>query len=489
MTFHTDDTICAVATAPGGAGRGIVRISGWAAFDAASRCVELPDHGSVASIGQAARVSGSVRLPLDSATRSLPCEVLLWPNSRSYTREPLVELHTLGSAPLLEAIVGTLSSLGVRTAEPGEFTLRAFLAGRIDLTQAEAVLGVIDARGNDDLDAALVQLAGGLARPLHEMREELLQLLAEVEAGLDFVEEDIEFIPAQELERRLEQLGRTLDGVAQQMAARYVAQEMPRIALVGPPNAGKSSLFNALAARFGRSDRHETDQPAAALVSSRRGTTRDFLTVVISINGRECELVDTAGVDSDADTAVAQRDALPSSEIDATAQLISGEQRARSSIRLHCVDARTWPGSAQPAGPKPVAATPSSDVVVLTKADLTTADLSAVSSPSGSPLVVTSSHSGLGLEQLAATLTELLQSDELAVRGRIVGATSNRCRESIRLARHSVERAAEIVRSGDGNELVAVELRIALEQLGTVVGTVYTDDLLDRIFGTFCIGK
>ena len=154
----------------------------------------------------------------------LPCDLFLWPTSRSYTREPVAELHTIGSPPLLEVISAAVCKAGARLAEPGEFTLRAFLAGRLDLTQAEAVLGVIDARGSGDLDAALVQLAGGLARPLDRLRDELLQLLAELEAGLDFVDEDIEFISPAALHERLELAVQLLNEVAQQMDSRHVAR-------------------------------------------------------------------------------------------------------------------------------------------------------------------------------------------------------------------------------------------------------------------------
>src|SRR6185295_14632062 len=142
-------------------------------------------------------------IEIDSKPRELPCDLFLWPSNRSYTREPIAELHTIGSAPLLKSLVSAACQSGARLARPGEFTLRAFLAGRLDLTQAEAVLGVIDARGRQQLDSALGQLAGGLARPLSALREQLLDLLAQLEAGLDFVDEDIEFITAAELNQQL----------------------------------------------------------------------------------------------------------------------------------------------------------------------------------------------------------------------------------------------------------------------------------------------
>src|SRR4051812_11117915 len=129
----------------------------------------------------------------------LPADLYYWPDARSYTREPLAEIHTLGSPALLASVLGTLSASGARQAQPGEFTLRTFLAGRIDLTQAEAVLGVIDARGRQQLEHALAQLAGGLARPLRALRDKLLDLLADLEAGLDFVEDDIQFVTAEQV--------------------------------------------------------------------------------------------------------------------------------------------------------------------------------------------------------------------------------------------------------------------------------------------------
>src|SRR3954452_8354732 len=236
MSFNTDDTICAIASAPGGGGRGIIRISGKSALEITLHLFEKSERAPISEIRRAAALTGHVSIDIHGELRYLPCDLLIWPTVRSYTREPVAELHTIGSPPLLEELVAGVCKAGARLAEPGEFTLRAFLAGRLDLTQAEAVLGVVDARGSGDLNTALVQLAGGLARPLDRLRDELLQLLAELEAGLDFVDEDIEFISPSELCERLASAERLLNEVAHQMDSRHVARETLQIALVGPPN-------------------------------------------------------------------------------------------------------------------------------------------------------------------------------------------------------------------------------------------------------------
>ena len=198
MSHNSDDTICAISSPAGGAARGIIRISGRKRFrsqTAFSRAI---------SVGRW-QISPQ-RRPLVECCKSdedlhlsVPCEAYVWPTTRSYTREPLVELHTIGSPAVLHAMTESLTASGARLAEPGEFTLRAFLAGRLDLTQAEAVLGVIDATNQDELQSALEQLAGGLAQPFKQVRDQLVQLLAELEAGLDFVEDDIRFISNEEI--------------------------------------------------------------------------------------------------------------------------------------------------------------------------------------------------------------------------------------------------------------------------------------------------
>jgi tRNA modification GTPase len=464
-----DDTICAIGTAAGGAARGMVRVSGQDAVAVAGRLFEAADGRALDSVGVATAVPGQVRIEVDSALRRVPCDLFLWPTDRSYTREPVAEVHTIGSRPVLESLLRAVCRAGARLAEPGEFTLRAFLAGRLDLTQAEAVLGVIDARGGDELDAALTQLAGGLARPLHRLREDLLQMLAELEAGLDFVEEDIEFISADEMLEGLRSAIELLDGVGRQMASRHVASDAPRIALIGPPNVGKSSLFNTLVRLHGCSAAANSAAHTPALVSPQKGTTRDYLTAQISLNGMRCELIDTAGVDGGS---------LPSS-IDAAAQAIAVEQRERADIRAYCIEANHARTSV----------VRDCDLIIRTKADLAACTRQGIDASSNLPVVLTSSRTLEGLDRLCDAFRTIL-TDQVARRPhQVVANTADRCRESIRLARQSLDAAAQTIQNNGGSELVAIELRAALGELGKVVGAVYTDDLLDRIFSTFCIGK
>jgi tRNA modification GTPase len=327
MSYDVNDTIAAVASAPGGAARGVVRISGADAVVRLASCF-TPAAGeeSLASLRTPRRVRGFIRVCDGNAESELVIagDLLLWPSTRSYTREPSAEFHTIGSPPLLAAVIEQLGRAGVRPAEPGEFTLRAFLAGRIDLTQAEAVLGVIDARDRGDLDAALDQLAGGLSRPLHQLREELLDVLAELEAGLDFVEEDIEFISRDALRGRLESAQEIVAVTLAQLSARDVRTEVPRVAITGPPNAGKSSLFNVLVERFG------CGGAAQSIVSPQPGATRDYVGARLNLHGVACEIIDTAGIDG------SQQDG-----IHGAAQLSTAQQQQLADLELRCVDATT----------------------------------------------------------------------------------------------------------------------------------------------------
>ena len=479
MTYDLEDTIGAIATAPGGAARGIIRISGPKAVEAAANLFEASDGDRLADVRRTTAMTGAVSI--DTLAGPVPTTLYIWPTQRSYTREPVVELHTVGSPPVLEALLEAICSTGVRPAEPGEFTLRAFLAGRLDLTRAEAVLGVIDADSRDQLDQALGQLAGGIAGPITAVRETLINLLAELEAGLDFVEEDIEFITADTMRQQLNAALDAVAATAEQMAARGDSHDVLRVALVGPPNAGKSSLFNALAA-----DSAGSDSPA--LVSVRPGTTRDYLTARVELDGLTCELVDTAGQDSARDRSAPASEAT--GDLIAAAERMTSQAKKMAAVQLVCVDL----SSAHDATPHAVIdphTRSSADhsveqIVVGTKSDLATEADQRAFCAAAPAAIMTSSHAGQGLDALRQAIHQTISNRE-SHDG--VAGTAVRCHESLRLAAESLRRARDIVADTCGEELVAAEVRTALTELGKVVGAVYTDDILDRIFSRFCIGK
>ena len=418
-----------------------------------AKCFQAADRVPMNEVRYAQRIAGA--LLLDQSLGEVSCDMYLWPTDRSYTRQPTVELHTIGSQPLLAAIVQQLCTAGARLAQPGEFTLRAFLAGRLDLTQAEAVLGVIDATTQRDLDVALSQLAGGLAAPLHELRERLIDMLAHVEAGLDFTEEDIEFIERDELVRGIDEAAAVVEAVQEQLQSREETDDAPHVVLVGSPNVGKSSLLNALVA------------DDAAIVSDVSGTTRDYVAKRVTFGDRDAVLVDTAGIDAVED--------LDGIHDEAQSMTLTKQQQA--TLILFCLDAtrelNDW--ETDQLRHEPSAAR----VIVLTKTDVGTV-LRGVGDA-----IRTSSLTGAGLPELRTIIREHLANDVRAG----VTSTALRCSDSLRLAKSSLARARLAASDSLGEELVAAELRVALEELGRVVGEVYTDDILDRIFSRFCIGK
>jgi tRNA modification GTPase len=320
--------------------------------------------------------------------------------------------------------------------------MRAFLASKLDLTRAEAVLAVIEAGSRDELRQALAQLAGGITRPLQELRSDLLDLLADLEAGLDFAEEDITFVRQEEMLRRITKALALVTHVRQQLDRRSVGERPFRAVLAGPPNAGKSSLFNK----------------SAALVSPAPGTTRDYLLQRLELDGVAVEVVDTAGWQE------------ASGMIEGQAQGLAAEQVERADLILFCAEAA---GSVHAAP----AAFAGRDVVhVATKCDLASAP---------ADHLATSATTGLGIDGLRGMLRQRAQQ-----RSRPALAPSlARCRGHVGHCLEHLRRAHSLVLEEEMPELVALELRGALDQLGEMAGAVYTDDLLDRIFSRFCIGK
>ena len=454
MSLAVDDTIAAIATAAGRGLRGIVRLSG----PGTSACLErslackagckLPP-GSLPTCSQ-------VLFHCPPPIGDLPCQLYLWPTKRSYTRQVSAEIHLPGAPVLLESVLEHLCRNGARLARPGEFTLRAFLAGRLDLTQAEAVLGVIHASGEEELHDALGQLAGGLASPLQQLRTSLLDLLVQLEAGLDFAEEDIRFISPGELAKQIGQAEQAVNKIARQLTSRRAPESDCRIVIAGAPNAGKSTLFNSLS------------EAATALVSSQPGTTRDYLSCHVNLAGTRCLLIDTAGLDS----------ATTLDFVDQESQQASRQQQQVADLVVFCVDGSRAP---MPWESTFARAENRDRLVVVTKADQPV-------HPQAAPLGISiSCQQKTGLDQLQQQMTGRIH--ELLISGNASRLTTSRCQQSIRLAAESLDRARQLVASDQGEELVAVEVRGALDAIGQVTGEIYTDDILDRLFSRFCIGK
>jgi tRNA modification GTPase len=443
MSYDLHDTIVALSSAPGPGGRAIVRLSGPDAL----RIACAPFSTAEPLLPHRRRCcTGCVRLPDIAAP--LSADLYVWPAPRSYTGQGMVELHTLSCPPLVELLIAALLSAGARAARPGEFTLRAFLSGKLDLTRAEAVRAVIEADSRLELTQALAQLAGGVSGPLQELRGDLLDLLADVEAGLDFTEENIQFVGQDDLLKRISKGMALITLLARQLDQRGLAGRPFRAILVGQPNAGKSSLFNALAG-------------AAALVGPEPGTTRDYLVARLNLGGTPVELVDTAGSQEAAD------------RIGEQAQLLGRGQASQADLLLVCVEAGRSLAEAEAAllrrGDPPA-------VAVATKCDL--------AAPPPDRLA-TSAVTGAGQDALRDLLAE-------RVRGRAEPALApslSRCRHHVAACLAHLRQAHATVLYQEPPELTALELRGALDQLGEMVGAVYTDDLLDRIFSRFCIGK
>ena len=446
-----DDTIVAVASARStGGSRGVVRLSGTDSAEFLRRLgVDVPPL-----TGAAFRFESEFTLD-ETEGLSVPASFFIWSKGRSYTGQNAVEIHTVGSLPVLDRIVERFCQAGVRMANPGEFTLRAFLSGRLDLTQAEAVLGVIDATDERKLNTALNQLAGGLATPLRALRAELFDLLSHLEAGFDFADEDISFISDEELAQRLAVSSEQIQQLLAKMQTRSSAATQLRVVLYGRPNIGKSRLFNAL---LGRNE---------ALVFNVPGTTRDYLTAELELEeGLRCTLVDTAGD--------FQNETEETELLSRRSQELARQQKEHADVRLLCFDAQSWQGTEAV----------HEGLVVLTRGDLVRREDLPPLPPNG---ILTSSTTGEGLSELKTQLAKKLR-EQTGGESDVVASTQARCQESLRLAGLAVERARELC-STEFQELMATELRAALEQIGLIVGAVYTEDLLDSIFSRFCVGK
>jgi len=441
------DTIVAAATPPGKGGIGIVRVSG-------------PDAGIIAE-----RILGAVPEPrfahfsefLDSRGDVIDRGIALWfPAPHSFTGESVLELHGHGGPVIISLIIEAALTMGARRAEPGEFSKRAFLNGRLDLSQAEAIADLIDAGTTQAARAAYRSLSGAFSGAVSALTEKLIGLRMHVEAAIDFPEEEIDFLSDEALRQRIEDCRSTFDELLQTAAAGRVLRDGFQVVIVGKPNAGKSSLLNLLSGQ------------EAAIVTEIAGTTRDILRETIDIDGLQVELVDTAGLREDPDRIEAE-----------------GIRRARQALAN--ADAVMWIRDASAGDADGLDEEIPGDVPVIqlrNKIDLTD-EVPGVVHEDPHVLNV-SAMTGAGIDELRTALKRTAGYQDMGE-----GAFTARQRHvvALRQAREHFERGERALIDERAGEILAEELRLAQESLGVINGEFTSDDLLGRIFAEFCIGK
>lgn len=469
MFDRLDDTIVAVSSPAGVSARGLVRLSGPDAFTIAARVFHGDAGVSVDQLGGYVRLSGRVRFP-DGA--SVPAELYAFRAPASYTRQDVVELHLIGSPPVLAMLLEALTDEGGRQAEPGEFTARAFFSGALDLTRAEGVAAVIQARSDAQLRASEALLHGELSKRTISLRDNLKELLALLEAEIDFVEEPIEFISRRERVRRIDGV---LDEISVLLRDSLSAERLdvcPQVMLVGPPNAGKSTLFNALTGM----DR--------AMASVTAGTTRDVLSAPVKLADGEVLLLDSAGLMMGGN---GHEDVIVRAEAAARRALTSAD------LILIVVDIRDEPGHVLHELRKELAGRPM--VTLANKIDLV--DLARREDcllrwGANAEVMPISAASGEGLTALREALNMKLMTHAES-HGSEILALSNRQRAALCEAADALMRAQRLCDEADStcdrSELAAIELRDAVNALSLLVGEVTTEDLLSEVFSKFCIGK
>jgi tRNA modification GTPase len=459
------DTIAAVSTPPGRGGIGIIRLSGPMSASIAVLLVRLRqplEHGRARLADVLDEQQGIDAGRIDEAV------VTFFAAPRSYTGEDLVEIAAHGSPVVLELLLSRALGLGARLAEPGEFTQRAFLSGKLDLTQAEAVRDLIDAQTLTQARQAASQMGGVLSRRVQPVKQSLVELIALLEAGIDFAEDDVDVTPQAEIARRIHELTPPLTTLEASFTRGRIVHDGLTLAIVGRPNAGKSSLFNRLAER----DR--------AIVTATPGTTRDTVSERISLDGIPLELVDTAGLreghrerleEAEQLGITRSREALADAALvvvvlDSTQPLNDEERQLLKSV----------------AGRPALVAINKSDLFPASQAPVGVAPLECGSLPS----VATSALTGEGISELRERILTLATGGAASEPGML---TSLRHRNAIATALAALSDAAQANATAIPHEMILLDLYRALWALDSLTGQTTPDDILNLIFSTFCIGK
>ena len=456
--MNLDDTIVAIATPPGRGGIGVVRLAGPDAKKIALPMLRLkhdlsPGHAVFGELIDPNERAGTVA---PSSARIDEVVVTYFAKPHSYTTDDIVEISAHGSPVVLGHIVELAMACGARLAEPGEFTMRAFLKGRIDLTQAEAVRDLIESQTLYQARIAAQQLEGALSRRLQPIKQKLVELIATLEAGIDFAEDDISVLPADQILQRIAVVRAPLEELANSFAYGKIVHQGLTLAIVGRPNVGKSSLFNRLVER------------ERAIVTATPGTTRDLVTETVAIAGIPVKLVDTAGIRRALDEAESigiekSKEALADADLvlvvfDSSQPLAEEDQQLLTQVE------------GRPA------------IVVENKCDLNHVGTAAQAR------VRTSATTGEGIPELR---NEILRHTRGEAGAQPEGGflSNLRHQERVRESLTAIAAAEIAVENKVPHEMLLLDLYGVLRPLDEITGATTTDDILNLIFSTFCIGK
>jgi tRNA modification GTPase len=452
--MNLDDTIVAIATPPGRGGIGVARIAGTEAREIACSMLRLrhelaPGHA----------IFGEIIEPV-TGQRIDEAVVTFFAKPHSYTADDIVEISAHGSPIVLRHIVELATSRGARLAAPGEFTMRAFLNGRIDLTQAEAVRDLIESHTLYQAKVAAQQLEGALSRRLQPIKKKLVELVAAMEAGIDFAEDDVAVLPSAEILSRIEEVHKPLERLRASFAYGKIVHEGLTLAIVGRPNVGKSSLFNCLVER------------ERAIVTATPGTTRDTVTETVSLGGIPVKLIDTAGIRHSTDEAESigiRKSYEALSEADLVLVVLDSTEAVTSEDEelLQAAGARRA-------------------LVVGNKSDLAP---DAALEHAGHKLLRTSAVTGYGIDRLRSAILEEVSGRGARGEHETGFLTNIRHQRLVEESITSLEAAAHAVKGNIPHEMIMLDLYGSLRPLDAITGETTTDDILNLIFSSFCIGK
>ncbi len=461
--MNNEDTICAISTPIGEGGIGIVRISGKDAISIISRIFlpkknknlkNLPTH----TIHYGIMKDDKTGEKIDEALVS----IMKAPNT--YTKEDVIEINCHGGAIPLKRALELVLKNGARLAEPGEFTKRAFLNGRIDLAQAEAVIDIISSKTEDSLRLAVGQLSGILSKSIIAVREELISIIASIEAAIDFVDEDIEFISRDEIGKRIKKTVDEIEALINTADEGRIYKEGIATAIIGRTNVGKSSLLNALL------------KEERAIVTPIPGTTRDVIEEWINIKGMPLRILDTAGIRHTEDIVEIEgvrRSRETIKKADLILLLIDG------SLRLSDEDKNLMDDVKE-----------KKLIVLLNKSDLPSVvkedDIKKFLPDK--EVVSISALTGEGIDELKAVIHNLLFKGGILAGERPI-ITNLRHKTALEKTKRSLENLQNSLKENMSEEFLAVDLRGALNAIGEITGETATEDILNKIFEEFCVGK